>query len=102
MAGRPTKYTHDHDDTIEQRYRDGASLSELSREYAIPAMTIKRRLIKRGVEIRNLSTAMKLMNERKRGKASASGENPRNVAFGVQFDDSGNDQGPTTDDEWMS
>jgi hypothetical protein len=101
--GRPSKYTHDNDENIEQKYRGGASLSSLSKEYDIPVMTIKRRLIKRGVEIRNLSTAMKLISEKGGSGRSVSSENKsRNVAFGVQFDDSNNPNKSTSDDEWIS
>jgi hypothetical protein len=101
--GRPTKYSHDNDDAIQQKYETGASLSSLSREYSIPVMTIKRRLIKRGVEIRNLTTAMQVMKENRQNRSVANNRSDeRNVSFGVQFDDSGSNAGTTSDDEWMN
>ena len=101
--GRPTRYTHENDDTIERKYVAGASLSALSREYGIPVMTIKRRLQKRGVEIRNLTTAMKVMKDNRKGRATATNDRSgQNISFGVQFDDSGQGNSTNSNDEWIS
>lgn len=107
---RPTKYTHEHDSEIARKYQeDKVSLRSLSREYEIPVMTIKRRLIKMGVEIRNISTAMTLHHLRRKdadnaaeaAKASNGGLQRANGV--VNFDDDPvftNDE--DENDEWIS
>jgi hypothetical protein len=104
--GRKTLYTHDNDDDIERMYvEENVSLRSLSKEFSIPVMTIKRRLIKRGVEIRNISSAMRLFHELKKdNRASAStdaSENPNRVTGVVQFDDQ-KDEPKAEDDLWIS
>ena len=102
--GRKTKYTHDHDDEIEKKYVDeNMSLSALSKEYSIPVMTIKRRLIKRGVEIRGISTAMNLFHKAKGSNgASDVAERIQRTTGVVQFDNQDEQPPMTNDDEWIS
>jgi len=104
--GRKTIYSHENDDNMERMYQDGASLRSLSKEFGIPVMTIKRRLIKRGVEIRNISTAMKLFHgSKKNNKVVASeevSENPNRVTGVVQFDDQPETPAERDDDLWIS
>ena len=100
--GRNTKYTHDHDDEIERKYvEEKMSLSALSKEYSIPVMTIKRRLMKRGVEIRNISTAMNLFHKG-RNQSSDVDERIQRTTGVVLFDDQDQQKPMTNDDEWIS
>ena len=108
--GRPTKYTHDNDDEIARKYQDESmSLRALSLEYEIPVMTIKRRLIKRGVEIRNISTAMTLFHKNRKTSStpdttdSSTDRNFNRVTGVIQFDDQ-NIEAETErgDDTWIS
>ncbi len=108
--GRPTKYTHDHDDEIARKYQEESmSLRALSLEYEIPVMTIKRRLIKRGVEIRNISTAMTLFhrNRKESGGSETTGNsadrNFNRVTGVIQFDDQNlENESERGDDTWIS
>lgn len=102
--GRKTIYTHENDDAMEKKYiEENVSLRSLSKEYGIPVMTIKRRLIKRGVEIRNISTAMKLFHGSKKVTASEdASENQNRVTGVVQFDDQDNSKTEKGDDTWIS
>ena len=101
--GRKTLYSHEFDEDMERKYNDGASLRSLSKEYGIPVMTIKRRLSKRGVEIRNISSAMKLFHGNKSTGASRVSEevseNPNRTTGVVQFDDQAKED---KDDTWTS
>jgi hypothetical protein len=104
--GRPTKYTHDNDDEIARRYQEDAmSLRALSLEYSIPVMTIKRRLIKRGIEIRNISTAMTLFHKNRKPESNTNGadSNFNRVTGVVQFDDQPEaEKAEEGDDTWIS
>jgi len=101
--GRKTKYSHDNDDEIARKYtEEKVSLSALSKEFGIPVMTIKRRLIKKGVEIRNFKTAMGLLKKTRASDSSDVDERIQRVTGVVQFEDQ-NEQPPMTDeDEWIS
>lgn len=66
MAGRKPKHTTEHDEEIERLYvQEKMSLSKIAQKFNMNAMTIKRKLIKRGVEIRGISVAMSIHHLRR-------------------------------------
>lgn len=58
---------NEHDDEIERLYvKEKLSMSAIARKFGIQVMTVKRKLMKRGVEIRGIATAMTIHHLKKK------------------------------------
>jgi len=96
---RKPNFGTEHDDEIERLYiKEKLSMSAIAKKLGMQTMTVKRKLLKRGVEIRGISTAMTLHHLRNRRY-----ETPRNtmgkVTGDIQNDDVFCDN--SEDDDWL-
>lgn len=94
--GRKSIYGPEHDEEIERLYvTEKLSMSEIGKRLDMPAMVVKRKLVKRGVSIRNMSVSQSLRFLRKqRAEQESQSQSGMNRTTGDLMENS--------DEEWLS